>query len=88
MSKAMKVNVRVTGTLGDFVAENIGEYGSYENVSDYVLDLIRRDKDRVDRQAFNRLKAQLVDAFAAPDDAYDALTAHGVIERNSPPAEA
>jgi putative addiction module CopG family antidote len=82
MSKAMTLNVRVTGTLGDFVAANVGETGSYENVSEYVRDLIRRDKERVEREAFERLKAELVTAFAAPESEYEAIDPEEVVARN------
>jgi antitoxin ParD1/3/4 len=58
--------------------------GTYENVSAYVRDLIRRDKERVEREGFERLRAELAVAFAAPDDSYWALTAGDVVARNRP----
>ena len=82
MSRNMTLNVRVSGALGDFVATNIGESGSYENVSEYVRDLIRRDKERVDNETFERLQAELGVAFAAADTSYVALTADQLISRN------
>ncbi|WP_296457471.1 addiction module antitoxin [Phenylobacterium sp.] len=66
----MTLNVRVSGELQEFVTTNIGADGRYENVSEYVRDLIRRDMDRADHIAFERLKAELQAAFAAPDDAF------------------
>ena len=54
----------------------------YESVSEYIRDLIRRDKARSEREAFERLKAELKRAFAATDDTYHALSATDVIERN------
>lgn len=78
----MTLNVRVSGALGDFVAENVGDDGAFENVSEYVRDLIRRDMARVEAEAFDRLKAELTKAFAAPDSAYDPLDAETVIRRN------
>lgn len=78
----MTLNVRVQGPLGDFVASNVGDGGAYDNVSEYVRDLIRKDKERVEREHFERLKAELGVAFAAPDDSYGALTAKEVIARN------
>ncbi|WP_191229137.1 ribbon-helix-helix domain-containing protein [Aurantiacibacter xanthus] len=83
MPKAMTLNVRVSGTLGEFVADNIGDGGAYENVSEYVRDLIRRDKERVEAEGFERLKAELTAAFAAPESAYEALDAETVIARNA-----
>jgi antitoxin ParD1/3/4 len=82
MSQSMTLNVRVNGALGDFVAENVGEGGTYENVSEYIRDLIRKDKARAEDVRFERLKSELRLAFAAPDDSYHALTAQELIDRN------
>ena len=53
------MTVHLNETLSDFVASNVGERGAYENVSAYMRDLIQRDKKRVEREAFERLKAEL-----------------------------
>jgi antitoxin ParD1/3/4 len=82
MTKPMNLNVRVSGPLSDFVARNVGEDGLYENVSEYVRDLIRRDKERVEREMFETLKAELQRAFATPDEDYVEVTADEVITRN------
>jgi antitoxin ParD1/3/4 len=82
MSRTTTMTVRLSGRLSDFVAANVGENGSYENVSEYIRDLIRRDSERVEREAFDRLKAELVHAFAAPEASYEPLTAAQVIARN------
>jgi putative addiction module CopG family antidote len=76
------MTVRLSGPLSDFVAAKVGADGDYENVSEYVRDLIRRDKARVETQAFERLKAELARAFAAPEESYRPLTAAEVIARN------
>jgi Arc/MetJ-type ribon-helix-helix transcriptional regulator len=60
----------------------VGNDGSYENVSEYIRDLIRRDKNRVERETFDRLKAELTNAFAAPESPYQPLTVTEVITRN------
>ncbi|MDZ4374552.1 MAG: addiction module antitoxin [Phenylobacterium sp.] len=73
MSKPMTLNVRVSGQLGQFVADNVGADGAYENVSEYVRDLIRRDMERAEQAKFDRLKAELQAAFAAPDEAFAPL---------------
>ena len=83
MSRTMTLNVRVSGALGDFVAANVGDEGAYENVSEYVRDLIRRDMVREDDARIERLKAELAHAFAAPDAAYAPLDADTVIARNA-----
>lgn len=82
MTKPMTLNVRVGGALSDFVAANIGEHGAYDNVSEYVRDLIRKDKKRVEEQAFERLKAELQRAFATSDADYQRVSAADVIKRN------
>lgn len=82
MSRTTTMTVRLSGALSDFVAMNVGESGSYENVSEYIRDLIRRDKERAEMQAFDRLKAELAHAFAAPESSYKPLTAAQVIQRN------
>jgi putative addiction module CopG family antidote len=76
------MTVRLSGPLSDFVSANVGEHGDYENVSEYVRDLIRRDKEQTEAKAFERLKAELVHAYAAPESSYKPLTAADVIARN------
>ncbi|KZD11911.1 ribbon-helix-helix domain-containing protein [Oceanibaculum pacificum] len=82
MSRTTTMTVRLSGVLSEFVAENVGEDGSYENISEYIRDLIRRDKERVEMEAFDRLKAELQQAFSAPESSYKQLTADEVIARN------
>jgi len=82
MTKTSTMTVRLSGTLADFVAANVSENGSFENVSEYIRDLIRRDKERTEKEAFDRLKAELAHAFAAPDSFYKPLTAAELIARN------
>ena len=82
MSKTTTMTVRLNETLSDFVAANVSDQGAYENVSEYVRDLIRRDKERAEQQSFDRLKAELAHAFAAPESSYKPLTAAEVIARN------
>lgn len=82
MARSMTLNVRVSGALGEFVAANVGENGDFDNVSEYVRDLIRKDKARVEQAAFERLRAELQAAFSEPDDSYVLLSANDVIARN------
>jgi len=82
MSRTTTMTVRLSGALSDFVASNVSDGGDYENISEYVRDLIRRDKARREQQAFDRLKAELAQAFAAPESSYVELTAAEVIARN------
>jgi hypothetical protein len=47
-----------------------------------MRDLIRRDKERTEQEAYDRLKAELAYAYAAPESSYQPLTAADVIARN------
>lgn len=85
MATKTTLTVRLSGGLSEFVAANVGESGSYENVSEYVRDLIRRDKDRKEQAAFEHLKAELELAFNQPDSSYQAISAADVIKRNQRP---
>jgi putative addiction module CopG family antidote len=76
------MTVRLSGPLSEFVAANVGEQGDYENISEYMRDLIRRDKARKEQEAFDRLKAELAHAFTAPESSYRPLSAADVIARN------
>ena len=84
MPQTTTMTVRLNATLSDFVAANVSENGAYENVSEYLRDLIRRDMERKEQAAFERLKTELTQAFAAPDTAYRLLTAADVVTRNAP----
>ena len=83
MSKQMTLNVRVSGALSEFVAANVGDVGTYENVSEYVRDLIRRDKERVEAERLLVLRAELTAAFAAPESDYQPLDADAIFARNA-----
>ncbi|MDE0045330.1 MAG: addiction module antitoxin [bacterium] len=82
MSRSTTMTVRLGGALSDFVSANVGDDGSFENVSEYIRDLIRRDKERAEAEAFDRLKTELTHAFAAPEKTYQPLTAAETIARN------
>lgn len=82
MPRKTTMTVRLGGALSEFVATNVGENGSYENVSEYIRDLIRRDRERTEQESFDRLKVELTHAFAAPESSYQPLSAAEVIARN------
>lgn len=81
MSKSMTLNVRVSGPLGDFVAANVGADGAYENVSEYVRDLIRRDMAQREAETFARLKAELTRAFSHGDETFVSVGADDFLDR-------
>lgn len=82
MSKPSSLNIRLNSRLSEFVAENVGADGLYDNASEYVRDLIRKDKERVEQEAFETLKAELQRAFATPIEDYVTVSAEEVIARN------
>lgn len=82
MAEKTTLTVRLSGALSKYVSANVGANGSYENVSEYVRDLIRRDKQRTEQESFDRLQAELSLAFRQPDESYRSLTAAEVIRRN------
>lgn len=73
-TKSMSVNVRISGALRDHV-ERTTSAGDYESVSEYVRDLIRKDKARQEEQAFQTVKAKLKAAFAEPQSNFETTTA-------------
>jgi len=76
------LTVRVSGTLRQFVADRVSSSGDYENVSEYLRALIRSDKTQSEERAFERLKAELAHAWAAPESSYLPLTADDIVQRN------
>ena len=46
-----------------YSSPNIGDAGAYENVSEYVRDLIRRDKERVESERLALLKGRVGRCF-------------------------
>lgn len=79
MSDTMNLNVRISGSLKDFVMREVTE-GDYENASEFVRDLIRQRK-RADEAAFADLKAHLQEAFAAPESDFEYITAQDIYDR-------
>lgn len=83
MQKSMTLNVRLGGALSDFVSSKVGEHGDYENISEYVRDLIRQDKLNKENIAFERLKNELKQAFSQPESDYVRINATDIINRNA-----
>lgn len=75
----MSINVRVSGTLRDHI-ETTTRQGAYENVSEYVRDLIRRDKEAFEEAAFQSLRLRLQAAYTAPDADYEKWSADDIRE--------
>lgn len=80
------ITVRVSGPLADFVAENVGETGLYENVSEYIRDLIRRDKEKAEERTFQAIREELAAGMEASDEEFLPLTAEDIFARYKPGA--
>lgn len=81
------VNVRVTGDLRNHLQQQIGQYGLYENASEYIRDLIRRDlKDR--KNAWEWLRQELEPGLRTDENQFIRVTASDVIKRNIKPKRA
>ena len=81
-STKITISVALDETLSAFVAEQVCPGGLYEDFTEYVQDLIRRDMRRVEQQRCERLKAELALAFKAPESAYRSLTAAEIIAQH------
>ena len=86
MSKTMNLSVRLPAPLTSFVSGRVGEDGDYDNASEYVRDLIRRDKEREDRLKSETLKATLQEAFAQPDELAKPMDFETFMARHQPKA--
>ena len=80
MSKT-NVNVRITGDLRNHLERQTGETGLYENASEYVRALIR--KDLLDsRESWNWLRGKLEPALRAEETEFAEVSVNDVIKRN------
>lgn len=82
MGNKNTLNVRLNESLSRVVEAKVSRSGTYENVSEYIRDLIRRDQEATETKDLERLQAELALAFSAPDSSYEALTADDIIRRN------
>ena len=74
MPRTTTMTVSLSGSAKRFVAANVGDGGSYENVSEYIRDLICRHKER-DERRLRPLAPGLTRALAAPAPSVRPLTA-------------
>jgi antitoxin ParD1/3/4 len=82
MTRITTLTIRLSTALKKIVAGHFGEAGPCESAGEYSRNPIRRDKDRTEREAFERLRGELQRAFGKPEASYQALTAAEVIVRN------
>jgi putative addiction module CopG family antidote len=75
------IHVKVNGQLQDHIQQQIGDDGLYENASEYIRTLIRRDLQSRE-QAWDTLQKELAPAMRAADSEFVAVSAEDVIRRN------
>ncbi|MBF0263846.1 MAG: transcriptional regulator [Gammaproteobacteria bacterium] len=75
------VNVRITGELRKHLLQQTGDHGLYENSSEYIRDLIRKDITSR-KEAWNWLRNELEPALYADESEYQQVSAADVIARN------
>jgi Arc/MetJ-type ribon-helix-helix transcriptional regulator len=75
------IHVKVKGPLQDHLQQQIGEDGLYENASEYIRALIRRDLQTRD-EAWEALRGELSPALRADDSEFVKVTAEDVVRRN------
>jgi antitoxin ParD1/3/4 len=67
MIRITTLTIRLSLELKEFVDGHVGEAVAYKSSNDYIPDLIRRDKERVEREVFARLGDELQNAFGKPE---------------------
>ncbi|RAZ87295.1 transcriptional regulator [Mesorhizobium hawassense] len=81
MAADNSIHVRVGGRLQAHLQQQIGENGLYENASEYIRALIRRDL-QTRNEAWDWLKRQLEPGLRADESEFKAVSAQDVIRRN------
>jgi len=78
---AANLNVRISGELRHHLLQQVGAEGLYENASEYIRDLIRRDL-KSKREAWEWLAKELEAGLRADESEFLAITSRDVIARN------
>ncbi len=81
MASDSSIHVRVGGRLQAHIQRQIGEDGLYENASEYIRALIRKDLESR-TEAWEWLRSKLEPGLLADEDEFVAVSAEDVIRRN------
>lgn len=82
------VNVRLTGPLRRFIERQAGPEGTYESVSEYIRDLIRRDFEREQRRRWAWLRSELRPGIEADEEQFEDFDADDLIAQARREAQA
>ena len=64
MSSTTNINVQLTGNLSDYYKSQMSANGGdYETSSEYIRDLIRRDKERKEHLENEKISAMLLQSM-------------------------
>jgi len=74
------VNVRLSGKLKSFIAEQSGSNGLYESASEYIRDLIRRDYQHHEDLKWNMLYEQLAPGMTAKENEFVSFKPEEIIK--------
>ncbi|HEY0124779.1 MAG TPA: transcriptional regulator [Rhizobium sp.] len=81
MASENSIHVRVSGQLQAHIQRQIGENGLYENASEYIRALIRRDLE-TRAEAWEWLRDELEPALLADESEFISVSADDVSRRN------
>lgn len=74
------VNVRISGKLKEYISLQVGPDGLYENASEYVRDLIRKDYLRQEELKMDLLYKRLMPGMQADEKEFLEFDPEKVIE--------
>lgn len=78
---AETLTVRLSGPLRRFIDKRSGENGLYENASEYLRDLVRRDFEKEEARKWSALIEELKPALAADESEYVPFDAEAIISQ-------
>lgn len=64
--KQSRINTRISGVLAEHIEEMCGEYGLYENTSEFIRDLIRQNYEKAEQEKWKRIKSELAPRINKP----------------------
>lgn len=76
------MTLEIDEELREFLTLMVSDAGSYQTVSAYVEELIRRDRASQEAAASTLLQTELAAGFSAPESTYHPSSAVEVIARN------
>ncbi len=78
---AETLTIRLSGPLRRFIERRSGENGLYENASEYVRDLVRRDFEKEEQRKWSMLTEELNSALMADQSEYVPFDVEAIIDQ-------